>query len=121
LISIQKEAAVSAEMQTFLTISLAFFMGYVGLMVGAEKGDYLDLSALGGIFGEKGPVHDYKILDTSVIIDGRIADVAETGFLSGTLSFRVLSSPSCSKVADSPDSSKRQRGRRGSICSNVAK
>src|SRR4029078_1043819 len=83
LISIQKEAAVSAEMQTFLTISLAFFMGYVGLMVGAEKGDYLDLAALGGIFGEKGPVHDYKILDTSVIIDGRIADVAETRFLSG--------------------------------------
>ena len=39
LISIQKEAAVSAEMQTFLTISLAFFMGYVGLMVGAAKGD----------------------------------------------------------------------------------
>ena len=53
LISIQKEAAVSAEMQTFLTIALAFFMGYVGLMVGAAKGDYLDLSALGGIFSDK--------------------------------------------------------------------
>ena len=80
LISIQKEAAVSAEMQTFLTISLAFFMGYVGLMVGAAKGDYLDLSALGGIFSDKNVKRDYKILDTSVIIDGRIADVAETGF-----------------------------------------
>jgi uncharacterized protein YacL len=80
LISIQKEAAVSAEMQTFLTISLAFFMGYIGLMVGAAKGDYLDLSALGGIFSDKNLKRDYKILDTSVIIDGRIADVAETGF-----------------------------------------
>jgi len=68
LISIQKEAAVSAEMQTFLTISLAFFMGYVGLMVGAAKGDYLDLSALGGIFSDKNVKRDYKILDTSVII-----------------------------------------------------
>src|ERR1043166_594829 len=74
LISIQKEAAVTAEMQTFLTISLAFFMGYVGLMVGAAKGDYLDLSALGGIFSDKNVKRDYKILDTSVIIDGRIAD-----------------------------------------------
>jgi len=113
LISIQKEAAVSAEMQTFLTISLAFFMGYVGLMVGAEKGDYLDLSALGGIFGEKGPVHDYKILDTSVIIDGRIADVAETGFLSGTFIIPSFILAELQQVADSPDSSKRQRGRRG--------
>src|SRR5664279_1204611 len=85
LISIQKEAAVSAEMQTFLTIALAFFMGYVGLMVGAAKGDYLDLSALGGIFSDKNIKRDYKILDTSVIIDGRIADVAETGFICGTL------------------------------------
>lgn len=113
LISIQKEAAVSAEMQTFLTISLAFFMGYVGLMVGAAKGDYLDLSALGGIFSDKNVKHDCKILDTSVIIDGRIADVAETGFLGGTLIIPQFILTELQQVADSPDSSKRQRGRRG--------
>ncbi len=113
LISIQKEAAVSAEMQTFLTISLAFFMGYVGLMVGAEKGDYLDLSALGGIFSDKNLKRDYKVLDTSVIIDGRIADVAETGFLGGTLIIPHFILAELQQVADSPDSSKRQRGRRG--------
>ncbi len=113
LISIQKEAAVSAEMQTFLTISLAFFMGYVGLMVGAAKGEYLDLSALGGIFSDKNVKRDYKILDTSVIIDGRIADVAETGFLGGTLIIPNFILAELQQVADSPDSSKRQRGRRG--------
>jgi uncharacterized protein YacL len=113
LISIQKEAAVSAEMQTFLTISLAFFMGYVGLMVGAAKGDYLDLSALGGIFSDKALKRDYKILDTSVIIDGRIADVAETGFCGGTLIIPQFVLTELQQVADSPDSSKRQRGRRG--------
>ncbi len=113
LISIQKEAAVSAEMQTFLTISLAFFMGYVGLMVGAAKGDYLDLSALGGIFSDKHVKNDYKILDTSVIIDGRIADVAETGFLGGTLIIPHFILAELQQVADSADSSKRQRGRRG--------
>ncbi|MGB7202308.1 MAG: TRAM domain-containing protein [Pyrinomonadaceae bacterium] len=113
LISIQKEAAVSAEMQTFLTISLAFFMGYVGLMVGAAKGDYLDLSVLGGLFSDKNLKLDYKILDTSVIIDGRIADVAETGFLGGALIIPSFILAELQHVADSPDSSKRQRGRRG--------
>jgi uncharacterized protein YacL len=113
LISIQKEAAVSAEMQTFLTISLAFFMGYIGLMVGAAKGEYIDLSVLGGLFSDKNVRRDYKILDTSVIIDGRIADVAETGFLGGTLVIPQFVLRELQQVADSPDSSKRQRGRRG--------
>lgn len=113
LISFQKEAAVSAGMQTFLTISLAFFMGYIGLMVGAAKGEYLDLSALGGIFSDKNVKLDCKVLDTSVIIDGRIADVAETGFLGGTLIIPQFILTELQQVADSPDSSKRQRGRRG--------
>lgn len=113
LIAIQKEAAVSAEMQTFLTISLAFLMGYVGLVVGAAKGDYLDLAALGGIFSDKNAKRDYKVLDTSVIIDGRIADVAETGFLGGSLIIPNFILTELQQVADSADSSKRQRGRRG--------
>lgn len=113
LISIQKESAVSAEMQTFLTIALAFFMAYVGLMAGAAKGEFLDLSALGGIFSDKSSRSDSKILDTSVIIDGRIADVAETGFLGGTLVIPQFVLTELQQVADSPDGSKRQRGRRG--------
>jgi uncharacterized protein YacL len=113
LISMQKVEAVPAEMQTFLTISLAFFMGYVGLMVGAAKGEYLDLTALGGLLSDKNVKRDYKILDTSVIIDGRIADVAETGFLSGTIIIPQFVLRELQMVADSPDSSKRQRGRRG--------
>ena len=113
LISIQKEAAVSAEVQTFMTLTLAFFMGYVGLMVGAAKGDYLDLSALGGIFHDKNTKRDLKVLDTSVIIDGRIADIAETGFLSGSLIIPNFILNELQQVADSADSSKRQRGRRG--------
>jgi uncharacterized protein YacL len=100
-------------MKTFLTLALTFFMAYVGLMVGAAKGDYLDLSALGGIFSDKTARRDYKILDTSVIIDGRIADVAETGFLGGTIVIPQFILRELQQVADSPDSSKRQRGRRG--------
>jgi uncharacterized protein YacL len=88
-------------------------MGYVGLMVGAAKGEYLDLSALGGLFGDGTAKPECKILDTSVIIDGRIADVAETGFLGGALIIPHFILNELQQVADSPDSSKRQRGRRG--------
>ena len=114
LISSQETAAVNPEMKTFMTVALAFFMAYIGLMVGAAKGEFLDLSALGGIFSDKNAVkRDYKVLDTSVIIDGRIADVAETGFLGGTLIIPQFILTELQQVADSPDSSKRQRGRRG--------
>lgn len=113
LISSQESTAVSPETKSFLTLSVMFFMAYVGLMVGAAKGDYLDLAALGGIFSDKTARRDYKILDTSVIIDGRIADVAETGFLGGTILIPQFILRELQQVADSPDSNKRQRGRRG--------
>jgi uncharacterized protein YacL len=113
LISHQESLAVAPETKTFLTLVLAFLMAYVGLMVGASKGDYLDLSALGGIFSDKALRRDMKILDTSVIIDGRIADVAETGFLSGTIIIPQFILRELQQVADSPDGNKRQRGRRG--------
>jgi len=113
LISRQESMAVAPEVKTFITLALTFFMAYVGLMVGAAKGDHLELSALGGIFSDKASRRDLKILDTSVIIDGRIADVAETGFLTGSLIIPQFILRELQQVADSPDSSKRQRGRRG--------
>lgn len=113
LISYQESGTVLSEMKVFLTLALVFIMAYVGLMVGAAKGDYLDLSALGGIFSDKATRRDVKILDTSVIIDGRIADVAETGFLSGTIVIPQFILRELQQVADSPDGNKRQRGRRG--------
>ncbi len=113
LIASQESAAVPPETRAFLTLALIVFMAYIGLMVGAAKGDYLELSALGGIFTDKASRRDLKILDTSVIIDGRIADVAETGFLTGTMIVPQFILRELQQVADSPDSSKRQRGRRG--------
>ena len=113
LISSQHSDAVAPGMKTFLTLALTFLMAYIGLVVGAAKGDYLDLSALGGIFSDKTARRDLKILDTSVIIDGRIADIAEAGFLSGTIIIPQFILRELQQVADSPDSSKRQRGRRG--------
>ena len=104
----------ASHTQSFLQILVMMIMAYVGLVVGANKGDLLNLSALGGIFGgEKQGKKSYKILDTSVIIDGRIADIAETGFLDGTIVIPQFVLRELQLVADSADSLKRNRGRRG--------
>ncbi|MGA2358001.1 MAG: PIN domain-containing protein [Terriglobales bacterium] len=101
-------------MQSFLQIMVMLIMAYVGLAVGSNKGDLLNLAALGGIFGgEKTGKKSYKILDTSVIIDGRIADIAETGFLDGLIVIPQFVLRELQLVADSADSLKRNRGRRG--------
>ncbi|PYX10876.1 MAG: PIN domain nuclease [Acidobacteria bacterium] len=100
--------------RSFLQILVMLLMAYVGLIVGANKGDLLNLSALGGIFGgEKQAKKTYKILDTSVIIDGRISDIAETGFLDGIIVIPQFVLRELQLVADSADSLKRNRGRRG--------
>jgi len=75
-----------ATLSAFLQILIMLLMAYVGLVVGANKGSLLNLAALGGLFGgEKQGRKAHKILDTSVIIDGRISDIAETGFLDGVI------------------------------------
>ena len=103
-----------ATADPFLQVALLLLMTYVGLIVGAKKGDMLNLAALGGIFGgEKSSKKTFKILDTSVIIDGRIADIAETGFLDGVLVIPQFVLRELQLVADSADSMKRNRGRRG--------
>jgi uncharacterized protein YacL len=104
----------AAPQEPFLHVCILLFMTYVGLIVGAKKGEMLNLAALGGVFGgEKSSKKSFKILDTSVIIDGRIADIAETGFLDGVLVIPQFVLRELQLVADSADSMKRNRGRRG--------
>jgi uncharacterized protein YacL len=99
---------------SFFQVTLLLLMAYVGLVLGANKGDLLNLSALGGLFAaERQPKKNYKVLDTSVIIDGRVADVCETGFIDGTLIVPQFVLRELQLVADSSDPLKRNRGRRG--------
>jgi uncharacterized protein YacL len=99
---------------SFLQLFIMVVMAYVGLMVGARKGEMLNLAALGGLFGaEKASKRTHKILDTSVIIDGRIADICAAGFLDGVLVAPQFVLRELQQVADSPDPLKRNRGRRG--------
>src|SRR6202050_4972430 len=109
-----RNSVPAGNTQSFLQILVMLLMAYVGLIVGASKGDLLNLAALGGVFGgEKQSKKSYKILDTSVIIDGRIADIAETGFLDGIIVTPQFVLRELQLVADSADSLKRNRGRRG--------
>ena len=99
---------------SFIQLCIMLIMAYIGLVVGAAKGDMLNLAALGGLFGaEKQAKRSHKILDTSVIIDGRIADVCAAGFLDGVLVIPQFVLRELQQVADSPDPLKRNRGRRG--------
>ncbi len=83
------------------------------MLAGIEKSNLLDLSAL-AIFGDGAKVRSAQtILDTSVLIDGRIADIAESGFLDGLLVIPQFVLHELQLVADSADSAKRNRGRRG--------
>ena len=100
--------------RSLLQIFVLLLMSYVGLVVGTSKGDMLNLSALGDLFnGERQTKRNVKLLDTSAIIDGRIADMADTGFLDGAVVIPEFVLRELQMVADSSDSSKRQRGRRG--------
>ncbi len=88
---------------------LTGIMGYLGLVLGSKKVE--EFSILG--WGPPEEVADYRILDTSVIIDGRIADICDTGFLEGNLMVPRFVLDELQYIADSSDSMKRARGRRG--------
>jgi uncharacterized protein YacL len=97
----------------FLDSFILIALPYLGLVIGAKHGQWLEPSRLVGLFRAAGPERRYKILDTSVIIDGRIADVCETGFVDGTIVIPQFVLKELQFVADSSDSLKRNRGRRG--------
>lgn len=96
-----------------LQIFSFFFFIYNGLLLGSKKAEWFEPANLMALFGDKGEKKSYKILDTSVIIDGRIADLTETGFIEGVIVVPQFVLRELQHIADSPDSLKRNRGRRG--------
>jgi len=87
--------------------------GYIGLRTGLKKGEEIHLSGW-KLFSKNHPrSENTKILDTSVIIDGRIADITETGFVEGALLIPQFVLSELQHIADSSDSIKRTRGKRG--------
>jgi uncharacterized protein YacL len=102
-------------------ILLTLVFGYLGFQVGFKKRDEL-LNLFSNKIGKKKSSEDenekatgksLKILDTSVIIDGRVADICQTGFLEGTIVIPQFVLEELQHIADSSDVLKRNRGRRG--------
>ncbi|WP_373231624.1 PIN/TRAM domain-containing protein [Cohnella sp.] len=102
-----------------LAAGTALLLGYAGLRIGMHKkeemGDWFRTRRTAeATKKDDGPRYEeHKILDTSVIIDGRIADICKTGFIEGTLVIPEFVLEELQHIADSSDLLKRNRGRRG--------
>lgn len=104
---------VADQTAQFFRLLVPLLLGFIGLLVGIAKSDLIDLGALGLFAKNTSDSLTLKLLDTSVLIDGRIADIAESGFLDGELIIPEFVLHELQLVADSSDSAKRNRGRRG--------
>jgi uncharacterized protein YacL len=111
--SIYQTVVHSDTTASFIRIFFLVIMPYIGFLVGTQKPEWLDPAHLIGFFREESVGRSTKILDTSVIIDGRIVDICGTAFIDGTLVVPRFILKELQLVADSQDSMKRQRGRRG--------
>jgi uncharacterized protein YacL len=109
--------AEPASTKSFLEYASLLAFGYVGVMLGSQKADDLKPEVLRGLLRARGsspsPLEDGKLLDTSVLIDGRIADICEAHFLDGPLLVPQFVLHELQMIADSAESLRRQRGRRG--------
>jgi uncharacterized protein YacL len=101
------------EKNQFVFVTAILIFCYLGVRIGAHFGQWLDSNTIRELFGKKTPPSFNKILDTSVIIDGRIADVAEAGFLDGDIVVPQFVLNELQFIADSGDALKRTRGRKG--------
>ncbi len=95
-------------------IVLSCIFGYIGMVLGTIKIEEVKLPNWSWpVRGGAKANQTVNILDTSVIIDGRIADIVETGFLGGLLIIPEFVLQELQHIADSPDPTRRVRGRRG--------
>jgi uncharacterized protein YacL len=113
---LQEAKLMQGDPGKFLRLVSPLLGAYVGLLVGMSKASAL----LPGFFQSSTaeanvsvPDAQAKLLDTSVLIDGRIADIAEAGFAEGRWIVPRFVLHELQLVADSADSTKRNRGRRG--------
>jgi uncharacterized protein YacL len=102
-------AAFKDHAASGLSLVIPLITAYLGAAVGLSRWDVLPWKSSTGA----APLNSVKILDTSVIIDGRIADIADAGFLDGVVIIPQFVLRELQMVADSSDSMKRNRGRRG--------
>jgi len=108
LLTIMKDVPISLPIYVLLYV----VMGYLGFRIGEKKSQTIDLSKI-PLFDKMEGTENVKILDTSIIIDGRIADVCETGFIEGAFIIPQFVLYEIQHIADHQEPVKRTRGRRG--------
>ncbi|HEX3033645.1 MAG TPA: PIN domain-containing protein [Thermodesulfobacteriota bacterium] len=106
-----KILVIPPQIAHYVLVSASLLFFYFGIAIGIKKGHEAEQTERK--FSSKSKYGEAKILDTSVIIDGRIADVAEAGFIEGVMILPKFIIKELQYIADSPDHIKRVRGRRG--------
>jgi uncharacterized protein YacL len=111
---IVSRTAEAEPTKSFLELMSLLVFGYLGLALGSLRGPELNAPGV-GLVDQRVPAGNsvVKLLDTSVLIDGRIADICEAHFLDGTIAVPQFVLHELQLVADSGETLKRQRGRRG--------
>ena len=105
-------SAASGAAHVFVPLCIVVF-GYLGVCGGISLAKQFEPATVPAALPANAAMSCAKVLDTSTIIDGRIADVADAGFLDGPVIVAEFILRELQAVADSTDASKRQRGRRG--------
>ena len=111
IIEILHALNISTDISKYISVFIFILLFYLGISQGIKKGYEADRQGR-RVTAKSGP-SSTKILDTSAIIDGRIADVAEAGFIDGVLIVPKFIIKELQYIADSTDPIKRVRGRRG--------
>jgi uncharacterized protein YacL len=107
--------SIDITSQVFISVTVVLLFGYVGIYLGLTRASNWEslISAVKHRQFQNSPTVSLKIVDTSVLIDGRIADICESGFLEGTLLIPRFVLKELQNIADSADVVRRAKGRRG--------
>ena len=100
------------NVQVFLMVSLVLVFGFTGITLGLTRASNWE-SLIRAVHKRTSEYGSPKVIDTSVIIDGRIADICDSGFLDGMLIVPRFVLGELQNIADSPDVLRRAKGRRG--------
>jgi uncharacterized protein YacL len=112
VLALRQAALLQSGTLQFFLLAIPLLGAYIGLLAGIRKSRLFRFDSL-GLSRDRAATSTVKLLDTSVLIDGHIADIAESGFLDGPLLIPQFVLNELQLVADSGDSAKRNRGRRG--------
>ncbi|MFH1744352.1 MAG: PIN domain-containing protein [bacterium] len=113
LILLPLSGIIPEENRAALQIGIHLLLGYFGAVVGVRSAHRLDFTTSKFVTPSERHLLGAKFIDTSVLIDGRIADIAKTGFLEGLFVVPTFVTEELQALADSRNHLKRNRGHRG--------